>query len=345
MNRNLLVVVAVLFVLSALTYRQSVGRADRFQRGQLFLANLNPDAVAPIRVTKGEETVTLKRQGDRFLVAEERDFPASNSAVNKLLRDLLEIGLEREIGRGADLQAELEIEPVGTETIAVDLEAAGSQSMVQMRIGRAFADGPGHYIQRFDEPEAPIYLTSTSVQVATDLSSYLDKVIVDHEGVEVAVVVGSDFRLERATEGEDLSLKDQPAGKKIRASEVGRLETALSGLRFDDVFVADAGEIVGLQFDRVLEIGLFDGSSYRLSVAQRDERSFLRIEGRNEIQQVAITVDEAEDELREKAEMLSRADEIDEFNRFQGSWVYEISEFTANKLLLERADLIETEAN
>ena len=50
LNRNLLLVVAALFLLSRLTYRQSVGRADRFQRGQLFLANLNPDDVATIRV-------------------------------------------------------------------------------------------------------------------------------------------------------------------------------------------------------------------------------------------------------------------------------------------------------
>ena len=45
-NRKLLFAVAILFLLSALTYRQSVGRADRFQRGQVFLSNLNPDEVA-----------------------------------------------------------------------------------------------------------------------------------------------------------------------------------------------------------------------------------------------------------------------------------------------------------
>jgi hypothetical protein len=279
------------------------------------------------------------------VVAEKRDFPASNSAVNKLLRDLLDIGLEREIGRGEDLQAELEIEPVGPDTVAIDLGDAGGQTMVQMRVGKTFADGPGHYIQRLDEPDAAIYLTSSSVQVATDASSFLDKIIVDHDGSQVAFVAGPDFRLGRAAEGEDLTLQNLPAGQKVRSSEVGRLESLLDGLRFDDVFVADAGEVTGLEFDRLLEIGLLDGSSYQLSLAQRDERSFLRIRGNNEVQQVAITVDEAEEELREKAEQLSRADEIDEFNRFQGSWIYEISEFTANKLLVEREDLIEPEAS
>ena len=56
-------------------------------------------------------------------------------------------------------------------------------------------------------------------------------------------------------------------------------------------------------------------------------------------------MDEAEEELREKAEMLTRADEIDAFNSFHGSWVYEISDFTAKKLQLTRQDLIESETS
>ena len=80
-NRNLLVAVAVLFLLSALTYKQTTGRADRFQRGQLFLSNLNPDEIATIELSKGEETVTLRRQGDQFTVVEKRGYPASNASV------------------------------------------------------------------------------------------------------------------------------------------------------------------------------------------------------------------------------------------------------------------------
>jgi hypothetical protein len=343
LNRNLLLVVAVLFLVSALTYRQSVSRADRFQRGQLFLANLNPDDVALMTVTKGDETVTLRRQGDRFLVAEKQNYPASNTSVNKLLRDLLEIGLEREIGRGGSLQEELEIEPVGPETVEVLLGGTGDQEMVRVRLGKAFEDGPGTYVQRFDEEDAAIYLTSGGVQVSTDSSTYLEKQIVDHDRSEVTRVAGRDFLLTRPAAGEDLVLSDLPTGSTAKANEIGRLESALSGLRFDDVFIADASEVAGLRFDPALEIGLTDGSGYVLLLAQRDEQTFLKIQGQAEVQQVAITVDEAEEELQEKAEMLTRADEIDAFNQFHGSWVYGISDFSAEKLRLTRQDLIESE--
>lgn len=344
-NRNLLLVVAALFLLSALTYRQSVGRADRFQRGQLFLANLNPDDVVTLSVTKGEDSVTLRRQGERFLVAEKQDYPASNSSVNRLLRDLLEIGLEREIGRGEDLQAELQIEPAGAETVEVVLTGEGDQEMVRMRLGKDFEEGPGNYVQRFDEQDSAVYLTSNGVQISTDVGSFLDKLIIDHERSEVQSLSGGDFLLERPAEGEDLALIDLPAGQKTKVSEIGRLESVLTDLRFDEVYVGDAAEVAGLRFDSVLRIGLEDGSAYALSLAQRDEKTFLKIRGENEVQQVEITVDEAEAELREKAEKLTRADEIDAFNSFHGSWVYEISDFTADKLRLTLEDLIESEAS
>ncbi len=37
-------------------------------------------------------------------------------------------------------------------------------------------------------------------------------------------------------------------------------------------------------------------------------------------------------------------DAIEKFNAFHGSWVYEISSFTADKLTLTRSDLLQDEA-
>lgn len=341
-NRNLLIGVAVLFLLSVLTYRQSVGRADRFQRGQLFLSNLNPDEIATIELTQGEESVTLRRQGDQFTVVEKQDYPASNSSVNRFLRDLLEIGLEREVGTGDALAQELGIEPPTAETLEVALTGTADKEMVRLRVGDTSEEGAGNYVQRLDEENAPIYLTSRGVHLSADGSSFLEKGIVDHPGSEVIRIEGSDFLLQQDPDGEDLVLQDLPAGRQLSSSQLNRVKGALSGLRFEDVFVADHSEVSGLEFDQTLRIDLADGSGYVLSHAQEGDRHFLRIHGHNEVQQVAITVDESEEELEKKAEMLSRADEIDAFNSFHGSWIYEISDFAAQKLQLQRSDLLES---
>jgi hypothetical protein len=340
-NRNLLMVVAVLFALSALTYWQTQGRADRFQRGQLFLSNLNPDEIATIELSKGEETVTLRRQGDQFTVVEKRGYPAGNASVNRLLRDLLEIGLEREVGSGAGLAEELGLEPPGPETVEVALIDSASQEMVRLRVGDSSEGGAGSYVQRLDEKESPIFLTSRGVRLDTDAGSYLDKAIVDHPASEVTRLSGPDFVLAKPAEGGELTLTDLPANRQLKASEASRLSSILSGLRFDEVFVADDNQVAGLRFEPALTIDLSDGSGYELLHATEGERHFLKIRGTNQVQQVAITVDESDEELKEKAEMLSRADEIDAFNSFHGSWVYEISDFTAEKLQLKRSDLME----
>jgi len=343
-NRNLLLAVLALFLLSALTYRQSVGRADRFQRGQMFLSNLNPDEVVTIAVTKGEESVTLKRQGEGFTVVEKQGYPASNSSVNAFLRHLLGIGLEREIGRGEGLAEELEIEPPTEETIEVALQDSTDKEMVRLRIGKAFNNGQGNYIQRLDEEDGFIYLTSGSVFLSSDIGGFLEKEIVDHESTEVQRVEGRDFVLEKPENGDSLLLVDLPANKQAKTSELNRLGSVLSGLRFDEVFVADDPEIQGLEFDQALRLDLTDGSGYELSLATQDERYFMKIRGFNTVQQVAITRDETEEELKEKAEMLTRADEIDDFNSFHGSWVYEISKYAAEKIQLLRSDLIDSES-
>ena len=100
-----------------------------------------------------------------------------------------------------------------------------------------------------------------------------------------------------------------------------------------------------LRFDSDFRVDLQDGTSYLLSLATRDDRSFLRIRGtHNSLDRVEIALDTPEEELREKADQLSRADAIKEFDAFHASWVYELSSITADKLKLTRSDLLEDEA-
>ena len=54
-----------------------------------------------------------------------------------------------------------------------------------------------------------------------------------------------------------------------------------------------------------------------------------------------ITLTTPKEELKEKADQLTRADEIAKFNQFHSAWVYEIPSATADKLELAKSDLIE----
>ncbi len=138
---------------------------------------------------------------------------------------------------------------------------------------------------------------------------------------------------------------DAAASEKTRGKQIGELESILRNLSFENVFVADDEAVRDLDLLPTLSVDLEDGSGYDLAVAEREGRYFLRIAGRHAVSQVAITLDEAEEELQEKADMLTRADEIDDFNQFHGSWIYEIGEAEGRKLLLRKADLVEAETS
>lgn len=340
-NQILAVAVAVGFLLSVLMYRSSVSRAERFERGQKFLANLNPSEIATIEIHKGDETVTLKKEGESYTVTEAHGYPAKNEAINRFVRDVLELDLQKEVGRGEDLQEELGLDPLGEDGIEVAFINRAAQDMVRFRVGDSFADGSGNYIQRFDGDEHDIYLTSKSVFLSTDRESFLKKEILDVSSSEIERISGEDFFLERGDD-DQLTLADIPGGKREKTSETSGLKSILSRLSFQSVYLADDEEVKELAFEPALRVDLKDQSGYLLSLAAKEERAFLRVSGYHRVSQVEISPENTDEELKEKADVLSRAEEMETFNNLHGSWVYEISEATAEKLRKRRPDLLES---
>jgi hypothetical protein len=336
-NLILAVLAAALFAASVLSYRASVARAERFERGQKLLPNLNPDEVATVVLAKGGATVTLRRLEKGFVVAERDGYPAANEAVNRLLRDLIDLALEKEVGRGAELERELELEPPGPETLAVTLRNGAGSDMVELRIGKAAGEGRGRFLQRRGGEAGAVYLSSSDVYLQADAAAFLDKEILDVPGAEVVRIEGADFALEKG-EGGDLRLA---GGRSAKAAEAGRLKAGLSALSFQEVFTADDPEVAGLDFGEPLRYQLAGDRGYLLATARRGERRFLRIQGFSTVDRVAISLDESEEELAAKADTLTQVDEMQDFNAFHGSWIYELPSYKAEALELRRQDLVD----
>lgn len=342
-NLILAVLCAVALVASVLTYVAGVSRGDRFERGRKLLPNLNPDDIATIVLTrgagKGAETVTLEREDDRFTVAEVHGYPAKTEAVNRLLRDVLDLSLEQEVGEGEDLAAELGIDPPGEDTLEVTFENAAGEEMVRLRVGDRLAGGEGNYVQRMDG-ESPIYLTSKAVLLTTGADELLDKRIVNVPASDLRRIQGPDFTLEKGEDG-SLALIEVPPGRREKASATGKVKSALSYLSFEEVYPADDPAVRGLELEERLRVELNDGTGYVLRTASDGEAEYLAIAGFSTIDRVEFSQETSEEELQEKAESLSRAEEIQGFNDFHGSWVYRISDAVAEKLALTAADLVE----
>lgn len=338
-NQILAIIAALLLVLSIVSYRNSRGRAERFERGQKFLTRLNADNIAQIEITKAGDTVILKRSEDEFEVATQHNYPAKNETINRFINDALNISLEKKIGQGRSLEEELALAEGRAETEVVFKNDSG-KTMIHFLIGKSAEDGRGNFIKRLDGDDASIYLTSGGIYLSTTGDSFLKKEILATGSADIVKIQGRDFVIEDV-EG-DLKLKDIPAKKK-EAIVVSQVENALSGLRFESVFLADDPEVVSLSFDREMDFQLKDQSGYRVSLAQKEDRYFMKIESYFNIDRIKISQEESEEELKEKSELLSRADEVRVFNNFHGSWIYTLSETLAKKFLNTKKDLLEDE--
>jgi hypothetical protein len=339
LNRNLLITAVVLFLISIVSYQAGVRRSDRFERGQLLLPNLNPDDVAQIVIAKGDETVTLDRGDDGFTVAEVHGYPATNESVNRVLRALVDLGLEKRVGEGQSLFEELGLTPEAAESVDVALRGSNDEDMVRLIVGKPFEGGSGSYLRRVDGDGGPAFLSSRRASFSTSASSYLDQEIVDVAENEIERIDGRDFSVVRTEDG--LKLEGVAVGREEKPSEMNRIKGVLRGVRFEEVFLADDDEVRGLRPQPLLDVRLTDDSGYRLSLAERDGESYLQIAGYHSVTAVNVARDETEEELTDKAQILARADEISRFNEFHGLWVYRISDTTADKIRLAKADLVQ----
>ena len=157
---------------------------------------------------------------------------------------------------------------------------------------------------------------------------------------KIREISGPDYTLARDDAG--LKLKDLPAGKE-ESSEVAGLKRLLTGLTFDKAFLADDAAVSGLTFGRPIRVALTDDSGYLLYHTVHEDTHYLKVEATfdmSKLEGITIGADDSEEQLKANSALLTRRDEVNAFNDFHGSWVYELSSFTGKKFQLKLADLI-----
>ena len=72
------------------------------------------------------------------MIVDANGYPAKNDAVNRFVKQVLEISLEKRIGSGPDLEQELELTPGGESTVEVVFQDKNEKPMVRFTIGKPF---------------------------------------------------------------------------------------------------------------------------------------------------------------------------------------------------------------
>jgi len=139
-------------------------------------------------------------------------------------------------------------------------------------------------------------------------------------------------------------LENIPAGKKLKDSDSKSVFNALTDLRFTDVKKKSTanGE---LTFDRQYVCRLKDSTVYTISIAQKDDKTYVTCQAEfTDTTPVTIKKEgESEEELKKKEAKLLARDKAKQFTTEHQDWIYEIADWKAKNLTKKLSDLLEDE--
>ncbi len=307
-----------------------------------LIQGLDPADIDSIVFGAGESTVTLKRQGRRFVVVNNDNYPAEISEINDLLSKCLEIQTGQFITDEAANYEALEVTAEKARSVVKFLRP-DSSLLVGFAIGKDEELGQGTYVRLL--PDDKVYAVQNTPWIRTGAMDYIEQelISVKREDIE-SVTVGSakgEYTLKVEGDGDEIVLADIPAGKKLKDSDGDSVFTALTNLRCDDV----KKKSPDLTFDRQYVCILKDSTVYTIKIAQRDDKTYVSCKADFTDQTPVMKGDEveSEEELKKKEAKLLARDKATEFTAKHEPWVYEIAEWKAKNLTKELSDLIEDE--
>jgi hypothetical protein len=328
-----LAITAIVSLAAAVTlYTSSIEWSRASRSGAPLFPGLQHKApqVAVIEVEQGKEKITLKRDGEQWVLSEHDAFPAAKEKVSALLAGLSRAELVEPKTRKDNRYALLEVEdPTGAEAkshLVRFLDADGkvlAETIVGRRRPDAFGTGQGGtYVRKTNDEQA--WLANAALEAGTELKSWLDPHLFATRAesvrqVEVQMPSEEVLKIQRDTERSGHTLAEIPEGMKLKyVNIVDNIVSAASSLEFEDVrkqSEPSPGEDVS-----TVAMEVEGGLKVNLRLKRKDDATWMSLEasGDGNVKQVA-------DELMARAK----------------GWEFRLSEGRAKEILKRRDDLLE----
>lgn len=224
------------------------------------------DAVAAIRIEEGEKVLQLRKSGAQWMIAEPRQWPADNHAVEGLIGRLNSLRIEAFVEEtnaaltGLDLPARiLRMAAADPAASGVTQKVVESVSAVSAPAGRTLAlsapqKGKQHLYARFED-EAQVYQLSAAATIALDPLFYRDMQVLTLDPQAIIKIIRRQSASEHvlAREGAGPWNCPAPGAKSVNLPAVEALlqcVAALRAVRFEKSERAELG-VYGLKAPRL----------------------------------------------------------------------------------------------
>jgi len=378
-KKSVIVLWILVFVLAASVTALKLRKGDTGEantnrhRGETVLASFPSTEVTSIQIKGAEQSVTLNKTNDAWVVAERKNYPANFNNINNLLRTLESVKINHAIEAGPTYGQRFGMDLTSKKQeehgVQLTFSKADQSNVATIFLGKD-STGGGRYIKNAADTSG-IYVVSESFPTATpEAKSWLNEDFIAVDKItSIAVTTAGkpdqiDWKLNRADEKAEFSLEGANATEKLDTSATSLLSTLLSSARFQDVSTAEISTVEQSPQRRIATIGTKDGFTYTIAMLEKPalqvpdalakpgsepptpEENFqvtLKIEGKFATERIKPEGEKPEDaKLNEEtfqASLKALQEKLKTEQAYQGR-VYELSKNTIDALLKSRAELI-----
>ncbi len=330
-----LALAAVAMLTLALTVYSASKPWSQAKAGGRMFANLNQDAAAKVQTiefSQGKSKLTLEKSGERWLMREKNDFPASVDKVRTLLvnvmaAELAEAKTNREAGQKA-----LELENPADDaanSYLMRLKDATGAVMAEIVVGKSRAEAfgagkAGTYVRRPSESQT--WLANRQITAGVKLANWARERLFEAKAEKFSLVTVEidgepSYDIKRDPEGRTFSLANIPAGQKQKfANMADDIVDILTSFNLDESRKVDSAALKGTPFGTIraeIDPGM---------------KVYFRVRKDGETHWMTIDATGTGDSLKTAADLMALA---------QG-WEFKIPPAQVQRMFKKRAELMET---
>jgi len=358
----ILTVVTTVAVIVAAVAVERGGKADVAESGGLAIPGLagKVNDVAVIEVQAGETSLSIRRQGDGWVVDEKHGYPADLGKVRKVVVELANLELLERKTRREERYARLEVEDPSakdTKSAALALKSVSGETIADLVVGkRRFglfrSSGRGIYLRKLDNPQ--VWLARGDVEVGRTALEWLDRKLVRVEEEDIHRLVirqpdGATLAAVKSTQTQKyFTVENIPEGRKLsRANAADRISTA-----FDEVDLNDVRPESEVSFPEAYvqaELTTFYGLTVAMDIAEIDGKKWARlratagpapIAAATDTASTSASADKASAEDKAPKAPSDAAVEAAAINARAADWVYLLNDNAAAHLSTKLTDLL-----
>jgi len=265
----------------------SATQSITFATGDRLIAGFPVNELHTVRLQGAENSVTLSRVEDRWVVTERENYPADFEKLARFLRQIQDLKPVQSVAAGPSQHPRLGLtNPVGDGGTGILFEGTAENSTTQLIIGNEFirdAASPmaagmaaGRYVRLADQPDR-IWLISETLNAAEpEPSAWIDRRFVAIENpVSISVTpTGEDaipWKLTRNEDSTNFTLEGLTEEETLDTAQTNQLRSVLAAATIEDVLTGDAADF---EPARTATIMTADGFTYTLRIGEQIENNY-----------------------------------------------------------------------